>query len=195
MSVDKINKLLIELEEEGYFIEDIIESSFYRKVIKTESALYELGHRWMYPFFFDIKFEIFQLLDGVPEAEYKNELIALMSIILEMRIEKITFEKMKNERGKNWKNREKPKEKINRREHKNLHGIKSSFTPDEIADTNDYVRDFEYDGNLPLGYETDWYGEIRKELLYYIDDVRQSFSLPKNQKTIEDAVVKIYSKL
>lgn len=195
MTIEKIHTILLQFEKEGYFIEDVLETSYYKDVPEEELSIYKCGFERIYPFVFDIKFELFQILDGVPEAQYIDNLKILLSLILDMRIEKFTFIKLKTQRGKNWKSREKINSKMNWRKHKESKGMKPIDTPDEIFDTNDFVRDFEYTGKLPLGYETDWYGEIRKELLYFIDDTRLSYSLPKNQKIIEDAVAKIYSKL
>jgi len=195
MTIDRFYKILLQLEQEGYFIEDILETSFYTDVSEKELMLYKNGYEKMYPFIFEIQFELFQILDGVPEEKYIDELKILLSLILEMRIEKFTFKKLKVQRGKNWKSRKPTKEKIDRRTHKNLDGMQPIETPDEIFDTSNFVKEFEYSGKLPLGYETEWCGEIKKELLYYIDDMRFSYSLPKYQKIIEDSITKIYSKL
>ena len=195
MTIDRLRKILLQLEQEGYFIEDVLETSFYTDVSEKELMLYKNGYKRMYPFILEIQFELFQILDGIPEEKYIDELKILLSLILEMRIEKFTFKKLKVQRGKNWKSRKPTKEKIDRRTHKNLDGMQPIETPDEIFDTSNFVKEFEYSGKLPLGYETEWYGEIKKELLYYIDNMRFSYSLPKYQKIIEDSIAKIYSKL
>lgn len=195
MTIDRLRKILLQLEQEGYFIEDVLETSFYTDVSEKELMLYKNGYKRMYPFILEIQFELFQILDGIPEEKYIDELKILLSLILEMRIEKFTFKKLKVQRGKNWKSRKPTKEKIDRRTHKNLDGMQPIETPDKIFDTSNFVKEFEYSGKLPLGYETEWYGEIKKELLYYIDNMRFSYSLPKYQKIIEDSIAKIYSKL
>jgi len=146
---------------------------------------------------FEIEQELFQLLDGIPENMYKNTLITIISIILEMRIEKLKFEKMKQERGKNWKTRKKPKKKINRRKYPSLDGMKPLETPDEITDTSCeiHTQEFEYKGKLPLGYETEWYEEIRKRFINIVFKIRQRHKLQKNEKIILEAISKIYNKL
>jgi len=146
---------------------------------------------------FEIEQELFQVLDGIPENKYKNNLMFFISIILEMRIEKLKFEKMKQERGKNWKTREKPKKKINRRKYPSLDGMQPLETPDEIIDTSCeiYTQEFEYKEKLPLGYETEWYGNIKKEFTDIVFETRQEYKLPKNEKIILEAISKIYNKL
>jgi len=198
MNIYKLHEYLLEFQKDGYFIEDKLELYFLGVVTKEEKQKYcksfeEIIHSCL----FEIKQELFQLLDGIPKNEYKNNLMFFISIILEMRIEKFTFEKMKQERGKNWKTREKPKEKINWREYPSLDGMKPLETPDEIRDTSCeiYVQEFEYKKKLPLGYETEWYGEIKKEFIDIVFETRQEYKLPKNEKIILDSISKIYNKL
>ncbi|MBT5934975.1 hypothetical protein [Sulfurimonas sp.] len=195
MTIDKIHNILLALEKEEYFIEDVLELSYYDAVTPKELNDYKEGHYRIHPFWFEVKFELYQILEDIPDDNYLIELTLFMQLILEMRIEKLTFIQMKNKRGIHWKNRKVPKEKINRRIHKNLDGMKGIEEPDEITDTSDYIRAYEYNGTLPLGYETIWYGEIKKELIYYIDDLRNSYNLPKKEKIILDSISEIYSKL
>jgi len=198
VNIYKLHEYLLEFQKNGYFIEDKLELYFLGVVTEEEKQKYCKSSEEIIPScLFEIEQELFQLLDGIPKNEYKNNLMFFISIILEMRIEKFIFEKMKRERGKNWKTREKPKEKINRRKYSSLNGMRLLEIPDEITNTsyNNYVQEFEYKGKLPLGYETEWYGKITTEFTDIVFEIRQEYKLPKNEKIILEAISKIYNKL
>ena len=62
-------------------------------------------------------------------------------------------------------------------------------------ETSDFVKEYKNGETLPLGYETLWYGEIKKELIFFIDDTRYSYGLARKENIIEESIAKIYSKL
>jgi hypothetical protein len=195
VTINNIHKLLLELQEEGYFIEDVLELKRYGVATEEDIERYNKGYEKISDFWFKIEFELFHILDGIPEEEYKSNLMLLMSTILEMRIEKLEFARMKEKRGIHWRTRKDLKKKINRRKYKNLGGMKPLETPDEILNTSDFVKAHEYQKTLPIGYETQWYDEIKSALVGVIDDLRYSYNLPHNKHIVESAVVKIYNKL
>jgi len=195
MNVNDIHIFLLYFQAKGYFIEDVLLSQDLDDATDEQVEAYLKGEEKIHDFWFEIKFELFQLLDEFPIKEYESLLMIFMDIILQMKIEKSTFKIMKQVRGKNWKTRDKVKKKLPKKGHKLAIGIYSHHIADEITDSNTYVNQYEYKDTLPYGYETNWYGEIRKKFTEIIFEFRADRNLPKNEKIILDSIATLYSKL
>ena len=195
INVNDIHIFLLYFQAIGYFIEDVLELHYLDTTTDEKLNAYKNGDNKIADFWFEIEFELFQLLYRFPFEKCQDALMLIIDLILQMRTEKFIFKKMKKERGAHWKTRAKVRKKLPKKVRQLVKESHPVHIPDEIQDSTNYVIEQEYTGRLPLGYESDWYCYTRKGFTEIIFELRADAKLPKNEKIILDSIAKIYSKL
>lgn len=190
-----IHETLLKFEKKGLFIEDVLESYFYGLATKEELNEYKNGKEKINSFWFTIEQQLFQILEGIPLEDFEYILSEIMYIVLDMRIEKIKFAKLKMTRGNHWKKRKEIQRKKIRRRHPKLHGALPLEKPDEILDTSSRVVNPNNVGKLPIGYETENTETLRNIFTKIIFNTREDYGLPKKEKIINDCIAIIYTRI